>query len=383
MTSSGSEHGRVLAGRPRLVRRRLPHPDAGPARRLAGDRERQPHPRRGAHRVRQDARRVPLGPGPARSDAAARRQDQALPGPLRLPDEGARRRHRAQPSGAAGRAAPDRGPARAARPPTSRSASAPATPLPTSGAGWSLGHRDVLITTPESLFLMLTSQARESLRGVDTVIIDEVHAVAGTKRGAHLAVSLERLDELLERPAQRIGLSATVRPVDEVARFLGGARPVAVVAPAVPQAMAARGRRARRGHERPRGQLGSATRPIAGADLDELVPLRRAGPRRRADRFAGARAVVDLAARRGADRHPGRAAPVHDRVRELAAARGAADGAAQRDRGRATRRGACRAEPAGAADGAERRGQGTARAAGPGAPRLREQGAARDHRGRR
>ena len=90
---------------------------------------------------------------------------------------------------------------------------------------------DVLITTPESLFLMLTSRARESLRGVDTVIVDEVHAVAGTKRGAHLALSLERLDELLEQPAQRIGLSATVRPVDEVARFLGGARPVAVVAP--------------------------------------------------------------------------------------------------------------------------------------------------------
>jgi ATP-dependent Lhr-like helicase len=91
---------------------------------------------------------------------------------------------------------------------------------------------DILITTPESLFLMLTSQARESLRGVDTVIIDEVHAVAGTKRGAHLAVSLERLDELLDKPAQRIGLSATVRPVDEVARFLGGSSPVEVVAPA-------------------------------------------------------------------------------------------------------------------------------------------------------
>ncbi len=90
---------------------------------------------------------------------------------------------------------------------------------------------DILITTPESLFLMLTSQARESLRGVETVIVDEVHAVAGTKRGAHLAVSLERLDELLERPAQRIGLSATVRPVEEVARFLGGAAPVEVVAP--------------------------------------------------------------------------------------------------------------------------------------------------------
>ena len=85
---------------------------------------------------------------------------------------------------------------------------------------------DILITTPESLFLMLTSAARETLAGVQTVIVDEVHAVAGTKRGAHLALSLERLDALLERPAQRIGLSATVRPPEEVARFLtgGGAR---------------------------------------------------------------------------------------------------------------------------------------------------------------
>ncbi|HEX5861777.1 MAG TPA: ATP-dependent helicase [Nocardioides sp.] len=90
---------------------------------------------------------------------------------------------------------------------------------------------DILITTPESLFLMLTSQARESLRGVETVIVDEVHAVAGTKRGAHLAVSLERLDAMLERPAQRIGLSATVRPLEEVARFLGGQTPVDIVAP--------------------------------------------------------------------------------------------------------------------------------------------------------
>ncbi|MEV0809543.1 ATP-dependent helicase [Micromonospora sp. NPDC050200] len=91
---------------------------------------------------------------------------------------------------------------------------------------------DILITTPESLFLLLTSAARDSLRGVETVIVDEVHAVAGTKRGAHLALSLERLDELLDRPAQRIGLSATVRPIDACARFLGGARPVDVVQPA-------------------------------------------------------------------------------------------------------------------------------------------------------
>ncbi|HZE32359.1 MAG TPA: ATP-dependent helicase [Actinoallomurus sp.] len=91
---------------------------------------------------------------------------------------------------------------------------------------------DILITTPESLFLILTSQAREALRGVETVIIDEVHAVAATKRGAHLALSLERLDALLERPAQRVGLSATVRPVAEVATFLGGTRPATVVQPA-------------------------------------------------------------------------------------------------------------------------------------------------------
>jgi ATP-dependent helicase Lhr and Lhr-like helicase len=90
---------------------------------------------------------------------------------------------------------------------------------------------DILITTPESLFLLLTSAAREALRGVDTVIVDEVHAVCATKRGAHLALSLERLDTLLDAPAQRIGLSATVRPVDEVATFLAGGQPVAVVQP--------------------------------------------------------------------------------------------------------------------------------------------------------
>src|SRR5271166_1660525 len=105
---------------------------------------------------------------------------------------------------------------------------------------------DILITTPESLFLLLTSQARETLRGVETVIVDEVHAVAGNKRGAHLALSLERLDSLRgsashdslrgtsdqgARAAQRVGLSATVRPVEEVATFLGGTRAVAVVQP--------------------------------------------------------------------------------------------------------------------------------------------------------
>jgi len=92
---------------------------------------------------------------------------------------------------------------------------------------------DILITTPESLFLLLTSKARDALRAVDTVIVDEVHALAGNKRGAHLALSLERLDALTadRGPAQRIGLSATVRPAADVASFLGGARPVTIAAP--------------------------------------------------------------------------------------------------------------------------------------------------------
>src|SRR5580765_1862865 len=89
---------------------------------------------------------------------------------------------------------------------------------------------DILITTPESLFLMLTSRAREVLRSVDTVIVDEVHAVAGTKRGAHMALSLERLQRLVgDRPLQRIGLSATQRPLEEIGRFVGGGRPVQLV----------------------------------------------------------------------------------------------------------------------------------------------------------
>jgi len=94
---------------------------------------------------------------------------------------------------------------------------------------------DLLITTPESLYLMLTSSAAETLAGVETVIVDEIHALAPTKRGAHLSLSLERLEEITARPPQRIGLSATQRPLEEVARFLGGylapgePRPVTIV----------------------------------------------------------------------------------------------------------------------------------------------------------
>jgi ATP-dependent Lhr-like helicase len=81
---------------------------------------------------------------------------------------------------------------------------------------------DILITTPESLYLILTSQAAEALRTVETVIVDEIHALVPTKRGAHLSLTLERLEALTGRPLQRIGLSATQRPLEEVARFLGG-----------------------------------------------------------------------------------------------------------------------------------------------------------------
>jgi ATP-dependent Lhr-like helicase len=88
---------------------------------------------------------------------------------------------------------------------------------------------DILITTPESLFLLLTSQARETLRSIETVIVDEVHAVAGTKRGAHLALSLERLDRLVGKPVQRIGLSATQRPLEEIGRFVSGGREIELV----------------------------------------------------------------------------------------------------------------------------------------------------------
>ncbi len=84
---------------------------------------------------------------------------------------------------------------------------------------------DILITTPESLYLLLTSNAREALRSIETVIVDEIHALVPSKRGAHLALSLERLERLCGRPLQRIGLSATQRPLQEVAQFLGGVEP--------------------------------------------------------------------------------------------------------------------------------------------------------------
>jgi ATP-dependent Lhr-like helicase len=93
---------------------------------------------------------------------------------------------------------------------------------PTERARFLRDPADILITTPESIYLMLTSNVREMLRGVETIIVDEVHALVPNKRGAHLALSLERLSRLADKPPQRIGLSATQNPLEEVARYLGG-----------------------------------------------------------------------------------------------------------------------------------------------------------------
>ncbi len=156
----------------------------------------------------------------------------------------------------------------------------------------------ILITTPESLYLMLTApRGRELFRSVHTLILDEIHTLAGTKRGVHLALSLERLARLADQPVQRIGLSATIRPLDEVARFLGGAdwkRP----GPGPPPGH----RRRRRQHQatrppggdpagrrRPRpGRFAVADGGAAGGGPDPGAPdhpgVRQQPPRRRADR---------------------------------------------------------------------------------------------------
>ena len=199
----------------------------------------------GANRIRQDARGIPLGAGPA-----------ALPAPSD-PSQGLK-----CPANAGPRQGPQTktrvlyiSPLKALGVDVERNLRSPligitqtakrlGLPAPLVSVGVRSGDTttadrrallshppDILITTPESLFLMLTSKARETLSEVDTVIVDEVHAVAGTKRGAHLAVSLERLDALLPKPAQRIGLSATVEPRELVAQFLAGSAPVEIVAP--------------------------------------------------------------------------------------------------------------------------------------------------------
>jgi ATP-dependent helicase Lhr and Lhr-like helicase len=128
---------------------------------------------------------------------------------------------------------------------------------------------DILITTPESLYLLLTSRSRDMLRGVETVIVDEIHALVPTKRGAHLALSLERLEDLCSRQIQRIGLSATQRPLDEVARFLGGVRVGANPAPPKRPAERAAGGAAAIRDEFNAAETDTAARPVAIVDAGQ------------------------------------------------------------------------------------------------------------------
>ncbi|RZU38989.1 DNA glycosylase AlkZ-like family protein [Edaphobacter modestus] len=129
---------------------------------------------------------------------------------------------------------------------------------------------EILITTPESLYLLLTSEAGESLRSVETVIIDEIHALVPTKRGAHLALSLERLEALAGRPLQRIGLSATQRPLEEVARFLGGA----AISPTHARQLAGRKIRSNKIYEETSAVLSEAAGTSDNDGVPETIPFR-------------------------------------------------------------------------------------------------------------
>ena len=183
---------------------------------------------------------------------------------------------------------------------------------------------DILITTPESLFLLLTSQARETLRGIETVILDEVHAVAGTKRGAHLALSLERLERLVETPFQRVGLSATQRPMEEIGRFVAGTgREIQLVDAGM------------------RKELDLQV-VVPVEDMRELGStvgaLRSAARRRRRDgRRRRAVEPLDLAVDLPRDPRARPRAPLDDRLRQQPAARRAARAPDQRARGRGAR----------------------------------------------
>src|SRR3989454_561920 len=182
---------------PRLLRRAHRRPGTG----VAGGRSRPSRPDGGADRERQDAGRLSVVPGPPLGRAADCRRN------LRSPLVGIRRQMESQ-----GLVPPD-------IPVAIRTGDTPADVR----RSMERHPPDILITTPESLFLILTSAARKILAPVRWLIVDEIHSVASTKRGSHLALSLERLCELTKVEPQRIGLSATQRPLEEVGRFLGGA----------------------------------------------------------------------------------------------------------------------------------------------------------------
>ncbi len=202
---------------------------------------------------------------------------------------------------------------------------------------------DVLITTPESLYLMLTSRAREMFASATAVIVDEIHAVARTKRGAHLALTLERLEHAADDTVQRIGLSATQNPLEEVGPVPGGHRP------RVPggghrraQAAGPEDPRAGRGHARARRPR--RDRPRGGRPGHR--GRRRRPDGRRPRRAGGARhAALDLARHLPRAAEAGAGAPEHDHLREQPPRRRAAGGAAERAGGRRGQAGRDRPRP--------------------------------------
>jgi ATP-dependent Lhr-like helicase len=151
---------------------------------------------------------------------------------------------------------------------------------------------DILITTPESLYLLLTSNARNALRSIETIIVDEIHALVPTKRGAHLALSLERLAASLERPLQRIGLSATQRPLDEVSRFLGGVASSKVG----PHAAGSASRRKDRSERRPAKPAGGLAHDDAPQEIEREFSVPHGPLRYRPVAIvdAGQRKLLDL-----------------------------------------------------------------------------------------
>ena len=247
--AAGGPAGRLRRADPRLVHRCVRRADPGPGAGLGGDR--RAARTRWSSRPPGRARRWPRSCGrstgspasPAPADPKLRCRVLYI-SPLKALAVDIERNLRSPLAGIRPRGAAP-GPARARHP---GRRCAPGTRPPTSAAQLASKPPDILITTPESLFLLLTSRAREALRGVDTVIVDEVHALAGQQaRRAPGAVAGTAGRAAGRRratspaagpagPAQRIGLSATVRPAEEVAAFLGGARPVTIAAPPSEQA---------------------------------------------------------------------------------------------------------------------------------------------------